>query len=68
VITDTTPDMRINREEVFAPVISVAPYDTFAEALQMANAGDFGLQVGVFTQNINRLCGHSAPWKSGALW
>jgi acyl-CoA reductase-like NAD-dependent aldehyde dehydrogenase len=55
VITDTTPDMRINREEVFAPVISIAPYDTFAEALQMANAGDFGLQVGVFTQNINRV-------------
>ena len=55
VITDTTPDMRINREEVFAPVISLAPYDTFAEALQMANAGDFGLQVGVFTQNINRV-------------
>ena len=50
VITDTTPDMRINREEVFAPVISVAPYDTFAEALRMANAGDFGLQVGIFTQ------------------
>ncbi len=55
VITDTTPDMRINREEVFAPIISIAPYDTFAEALQMANAGDFGLQVGVFTQNINRV-------------
>jgi acyl-CoA reductase-like NAD-dependent aldehyde dehydrogenase len=55
VITDTTPDMRINREEVFAPVISVAPYDDFGEALRMANAGDFGLQVGVFTQNINRV-------------
>jgi len=55
VITDTTPDMRINHEEVFAPVISIAPYDTFAEALQMANAGDFGLQVGVFTQDINRV-------------
>ncbi len=55
IITDTTPDMRINREEVFAPVISIAPYDTFAEALQMANASDFGLQVGVFTQNINRV-------------
>jgi len=55
VITDTTPEMRINREEVFAPVISLAPYDTFAEALQMANAGDFGLQVGVFTQDINRV-------------
>jgi acyl-CoA reductase-like NAD-dependent aldehyde dehydrogenase len=54
VIVDTTPSMRVNREEVFAPVISVAPYDDFAEALRIANAGEFGLQVGIFTQNINR--------------
>jgi acyl-CoA reductase-like NAD-dependent aldehyde dehydrogenase len=55
VIVDATPDMRINQEEVFAPVISVTPYDDFEEALRMANAGDYGLQVGIFTQNINRM-------------
>jgi acyl-CoA reductase-like NAD-dependent aldehyde dehydrogenase len=55
VIIDTTPEMRINREEVFAPVISVAPYDNFEEALRMAKTGDYGLQVGIFTQNINRV-------------
>jgi acyl-CoA reductase-like NAD-dependent aldehyde dehydrogenase len=55
VIVDTTPDMRVIREEVFAPVISVMPYDEFPEALSMANAGSFGLQVGIFTQNINRV-------------
>jgi len=55
VIVDTKPDMRVVREEVFAPVISVAPYDDFSEALRMANAGEFGLQVGIFTQNINRV-------------
>jgi acyl-CoA reductase-like NAD-dependent aldehyde dehydrogenase len=55
VITDTTPEMRIIREEVFAPVISVMPYDEFSEALSMANAGSYGLQVGIFTQNINRV-------------
>ena len=54
VLVDTTPAMRVNREEVFAPVISVAPYDDFAEAIRAANAGEFGLQVGIFTQNINR--------------
>jgi acyl-CoA reductase-like NAD-dependent aldehyde dehydrogenase len=54
VLVDTTPAMRVNREEVFAPVISVAPYDDFNEALRIANAGEFGLQVGIFTQNINR--------------
>jgi acyl-CoA reductase-like NAD-dependent aldehyde dehydrogenase len=55
VIVDTTPDMRVIKEEVFAPVISVTPYDVFSEALSLANAGSFGLQVGIFTQNINRV-------------
>ncbi|WP_321506056.1 aldehyde dehydrogenase family protein [uncultured Methanoregula sp.] len=54
VIVDTTPAMRVNREEVFAPVISVTPYDDFKEALRIANTGEFGLQVGIFTQNLNR--------------
>src|SRR5512137_1334110 len=55
VIVDTTPEMRVNREEVFAPVISVTPYDDFSEALLMANTGEFGLQMGIFTQNVNRI-------------
>lgn len=54
VLVDTTPSMRVNREEVFAPVISVSPYDDFAEALRIANDGEFGLQTGIFTQNLNR--------------
>ena len=55
VIVDSKPEMRVNREEVFAPVISVTPYDDFSEALRMANTGEFGLQMGIFTQNINRI-------------
>jgi len=55
ILEQTTPGMRVNREEVFAPVISVTPYDEFDDAVQLANAGDFGLQVGIFTQNINRV-------------
>ena len=54
ILEHTTPDMRVNREEVFAPVISVTPYDNFNDAVRMANECDFGLQVGIFTQNINR--------------
>jgi acyl-CoA reductase-like NAD-dependent aldehyde dehydrogenase len=55
VIVDTKPEMRVVREEVFAPIISVTPYDDFSEALRTANAGEFGLQVGIFTQNLNRI-------------
>ena len=54
VLVDTTPAMRVNREEVFGPVISVTPYDTFDEALRIANSSEYGLQVGIFTQNLNR--------------
>jgi acyl-CoA reductase-like NAD-dependent aldehyde dehydrogenase len=54
VLVDTTPAMRVNCTEVFAPVISVTPYDTFNEALRIANTSEYGLQVGIFTQNINR--------------
>ena len=55
VLVDTKPEMRVNKEEVFAPVISVTPYDNFSDALRVANAGDYGLQVGIFTQNVNRI-------------
>jgi len=55
VLVDTTPAMRVNSEEVFAPVISVAPYDEFDEAIRIANTGDYGLQAGIFTQNIGRV-------------
>lgn len=54
VLAGTTPEMRVNREEVFAPVITVTPYDDFSEALRIANDSRFGLQSGIFTQNINR--------------
>lgn len=55
VLVDTTPDMRINREEAFAPVITVTPYDEFYEAIDMANRSVFGLQIGIFTQNVQRV-------------
>jgi len=47
--------MPVNREEIFAPVITVSPYDDFEEAIHLANDTDYGLQSGVFTQNINRI-------------
>ncbi len=55
VLANTTPEMRVNREEIFAPVITVAPYDDFDEAIRLANDTDYGLQSGLFTQNVNRI-------------
>lgn len=55
VLAETTPDMAVNREEMFAPVITVMPYDDFDEAIALANDTDYGLQSGVFTNNMNRI-------------
>ena len=55
VLVNTSPDMRVNREEIFAPVITVRPYDDFDEAIRLANDTDYGLQSGLFTQNMNRI-------------
>ncbi|HSQ94315.1 MAG TPA: aldehyde dehydrogenase family protein [Methanoregula sp.] len=67
VLADTTPAMRVNREEVFAPVITVTPYETFDEALRLANASEYGLQVGIFTQNINRAMKAFAEMQVGGV-
>ena len=55
VLAETTPEMRINSEEAFSPVITVSPYDDFDEAIARANDTDYGLQSGLFTQNMNRI-------------
>jgi acyl-CoA reductase-like NAD-dependent aldehyde dehydrogenase len=54
VLVDTTPDMKVCREEVFGPVITVEPYQTFEEAIAKVNDSPYGLQAGVFTSNIER--------------
>jgi acyl-CoA reductase-like NAD-dependent aldehyde dehydrogenase len=55
VLGNTQPNMRVSRQEIFAPVITVTPYGDFDEALTMANDTDYGLQSGLFTQNMNRI-------------
>ncbi len=53
-LADVTPEMKVCREEVFGPVVTISPYQTFEEALAMVNDSKFGLQAGVFTNDINR--------------
>ena len=55
VLTGVQDDMKVVAEEVFAPVASVISSDDFESALQQANDTKFGLQVGVFTNDINRV-------------
>jgi acyl-CoA reductase-like NAD-dependent aldehyde dehydrogenase len=48
-------DARAIREELFAPGAVLEPYDSFEEALDRADATDFGLQAGIFTSDVSRV-------------
>ena len=52
LVTGTTPDMRINREEVFGPVASVIKVKDYDEALAVANDTEFGLSAGICTTSL----------------
>jgi succinate-semialdehyde dehydrogenase/glutarate-semialdehyde dehydrogenase len=54
VLTDVTPAMRVMCEEIFAPVLSIIPFDTLDEAIDQVNATEFGLAAGLFTRDIQR--------------
>ena len=54
ILANTTADMKVRCEEVFGPVITVQPYQTFEEALAEVNSTPYGLQAGVFTSSIER--------------
>ncbi len=48
------PHMRIAREEVFGPVVSLIEFSTFEEAIEIANSIDYGLSTALYTKDINR--------------
>jgi acyl-CoA reductase-like NAD-dependent aldehyde dehydrogenase len=55
VLTGTRSEMKVNCQEIFAPVVTVEPYDTFDEAIKQINNSPYGLQTGVFTRDVKLL-------------
>jgi acyl-CoA reductase-like NAD-dependent aldehyde dehydrogenase len=51
VLTGTRADMKVNCQEIFAPVVTVEPYGEFEEALRQINSSAYGLQAGIFTRD-----------------
>ena len=51
VLTSTKPAMKINCQEIFAPVVTVEPYTDFTSALKQVNNSAYGLQAGLFTRD-----------------
>jgi len=55
VLSGTRPDMKVNCQEIFAPVVTVEAYDDFNEALRQVNNSAYGLQAGIFTRDAKLL-------------
>ena len=54
VLGGVTPSMRIAREEVFGPVVSLIEFETFEDAIEIANSIDYGLSTALYTKDVNR--------------
>jgi acyl-CoA reductase-like NAD-dependent aldehyde dehydrogenase len=68
VFGDVTMDMRIGREEVFGPVLSILKWRERDEVLAMANATEFGLTAGVWTNDIGTAMGMARELETGLVW
>ncbi len=55
VLSGTRPEMKVNCQEIFAPVVTVEAYDEFDQAVRQLNQSPYGLQAGIFTRDAKLL-------------
>ncbi len=67
VFAETRNDMRINREEMFAPITSVIRAESYDEALSIANDSAFGLTAGIMTRSLSRASHFRANMRAGCV-
>jgi len=68
VITNTTDNMAIYREEVFGPVVVVVPFSDEEEAVRRANDTSYGLGAAVFTKDLERAHRVAGSIEAGMVW
>lgn len=68
VIEGLAYDCRTNQEEIFGPVVTLTPFDSEAEVLEMANSTEYGLSATVWTENLTRAHRVADELHSGIVW
>ncbi|UFU00187.1 aldehyde dehydrogenase family protein [Radiobacillus kanasensis] len=68
IMTNVDENMKIIAQEVFAPIVSVIPFNTEKEVIQYSNNSIYGLQAGVFTKDINRALRVADRLEMGGVW
>ncbi|MBK7869937.1 MAG: aldehyde dehydrogenase [Saprospiraceae bacterium] len=68
IIEGLSNEARCNQEEIFGPVITITPFDTEAEAIELANGTGYGLASTVWTQDISRANRVAEQLQAGIVW
>jgi len=61
-------DLRISREEIFGPVMTVIPFDGVDQAIGLANATEYGLAAAIWTRDINKALRTAKAVRAGVVW
>jgi acyl-CoA reductase-like NAD-dependent aldehyde dehydrogenase len=67
VIANAAPELKVSCQEVFGPVVTVNPYDSLDEAVDLANGTPYGLQAGVFTNDLRTAMRLAAELEFGGV-
>jgi aminomuconate-semialdehyde/2-hydroxymuconate-6-semialdehyde dehydrogenase len=59
---------RTNQEEIFGPVVTIQPFDTEEEVIELANSNDYGLAATIWTSDLSKAHRCSEQIKSGIIW
>ena len=68
VLTNTSPDMKVVREEIFGPVVVAAPFESLDDIAAVANDTDYGLGAGIWTRDISKAHALAKKIRAGTVW